>query len=100
MALVCQGVVSQLRNTLRKGVSAAKLRISRRGGFATISQLRNGCTRLRNGTCVPKGHFVAAKIFAEGARRLQNHFTVGDDFRCGRRFSLREQIFAATLFRL
>ena len=83
MALVCQRVVSQLRNTLPNGSSAAKWRISRRGGSAAISQLRNGCTWLRNGTRVPRDLFAAAKIFAEGARRLRNHFTVGSDFRSG-----------------
>ena len=66
MALVCQKVVSQLLNTLRNGVLAAKWRISRRGGFATISQLPKGCTGLRNGTRVPWGLFAAAKIFTEG----------------------------------
>ena len=29
--------------------------------FATISQLRNECTGLQNGTRVPKGGFAAAK---------------------------------------
>ncbi|RVW76836.1 hypothetical protein CK203_043102 [Vitis vinifera] len=79
VALVCQRVVSQLQNTLRNGVSAL-----RSGGYQgveisqTISQLRNGCTWLRNGTRVPKGLFAAAKIFAEGARRLRNGFAVED----------------------
>nr|CAN63922.1 hypothetical protein VITISV_009045 [Vitis vinifera] len=80
MAVVCQRVVSQLRNTLPNGVSAAKWRISRRGGFAAISQLRNGCTGLRNGTRVPRDLFAAAKIFAEGAWRLQNHFAARGRF--------------------
>ena len=35
-----------------------------------ISQLRNGGTWLQNGTRVPRSLFAAAKIFAEGARRL------------------------------
>nr|CAN77218.1 hypothetical protein VITISV_036422 [Vitis vinifera] len=82
-ALVCQRVVSQLRNTLQNGVSTAKRRISRRGGSAAISQLRNGCTWLRNGTRVPWGLFTAAKIFAEEDGRLQNHFTAGSHFRSG-----------------
>ena len=43
----------------------------------------NGCTGLRNGTRVPKGHFAAAKIFVEGDRRLRNDFAAGDDFRSG-----------------
>ena len=46
-----------------------------------ISQLQNGGTTLRNGTRVPKGHFAAAKIFAEEDRRLRNHFATGSDFR-------------------
>ncbi|KAL6325941.1 hypothetical protein AAG906_038432 [Vitis piasezkii] len=82
VALLCQRVVSQLQNTLRNGVSAAKRWISRRGKFAAISQLRNGCTWLRNGTRVPRGLFATAKIFAEGARRLKW-------FRSGNRFSQR-----------
>ena len=55
----------------------------RNGGSPSveISQLRNGCTWLRNGTCVPRGFFAAAKIFAKGARRLQNGFTVEIGFR-------------------
>ena len=40
------------------------------------SQLRNGCTSLRNGTRVPRDLFAAAKIFTEGAWRLRNHFAV------------------------
>nr|CAN65129.1 hypothetical protein VITISV_034758 [Vitis vinifera] len=67
-------MASQLRNTLRNGVLAVKWGISRCGSFATISQLRNG-------TRVPKGHFAAAKIFADDARRLRNHFAAGNDFR-------------------
>ena len=83
MALVCQMVVSQLRNTLPNGASVAKRWISRRGKFAAISQLRNGYTGLWNGTRVPKDLFAAAKIFAEGVRRLQNHFAARSDFRSG-----------------
>ena len=76
----CQRVVSQLRNTLRNGVSAMKRWISRLGKFAAISQLRNGCTWLQNGTRVPRGLFAAVKIFAEGARRLRNGFVAEIDF--------------------
>ena len=67
----------QMASRLQNGGS------SRRGGFAAISQLRNGCTWLRNGTRVPRDLFTAAKIFAEGARRLRNHFAAGSDFRSG-----------------
>ena len=42
--------------------------------FATISQLRNECTGLRNGTSVPKGCFATAEILAEGAIGLRNGF--------------------------
>ena len=83
MALVCQRVVSQLQNTLQNGASAAKRRISRHGKLATILQLRNGCTWLRNGTRVPWGLFATAKIFAEEDGRLRNHFIARGDFRSG-----------------
>ena len=48
----------------------------RNGGFQGVEvlQLRNGCTGLRNGTRMPRDLFAAAKIFVEGAWRLQNHF--------------------------
>ena len=39
----------------------ARWRILRCGGFAAISQLRNECTRLPNGTRVPKSGFATAK---------------------------------------
>ena len=39
----------------------ARWRILRCGDFATISQLWNECPGLKNGTCVPKGGFTAAK---------------------------------------
>ena len=61
MALVCQKVVLQLRNTLPNGILTVKWRISRCGGFAAISQLRNECTGLPNGTRVPKSGFAASK---------------------------------------
>ena len=47
------------------------------------SQLRNGCTSLRNGTRVLRDLFAAAKIFTEGAWRLRNHFAARIDFRSG-----------------
>ena len=56
MALVCQRVVSHLRNTLPNSISAAKWRISRRGGFAAISQLRN------EGNCAAKWHSCAKRV--------------------------------------
>ena len=83
MALVCQRVVLQLRNTLPNGVSVAKWKISRPGGFVAISQLWNGCTGLRNGTRVPRALLTAAKIFAEEDGWLRNHFTAGSHFRSG-----------------
>ena len=67
MALVCQKLASQLRNTLPNGAFPAKLRISCFGGSQPLSQLRNG------GSCAAKWHscakvgFAAAKIFAERA---------------------------------
>ncbi|WKA10557.1 hypothetical protein VitviT2T_028122 [Vitis vinifera] len=84
MALMCQRVVSQLRNTLSNGFSAAKWRISRRGDFAAISQLRNRCTGLRNGTCVPRGLFAAAKNFRKEG------WAAAKPFRSGRPFSQRQ----------
>ena len=74
MALVCQKVVSQPRNTLRNGALAAKLGIFTLWSFAVVSQLRNG------GSCAAKWHscakigFVAAKIFAERGLRLRTGF--------------------------
>ena len=44
------------------------------GDFAVISQLRNEVTVLRNGTRVPRGGFVTAKIFAEGGMGLRKSF--------------------------
>ena len=67
----------QMASQLRNGG------FSRYGGFAATSQLRNRCTGLRNGTHVPRDLFAAAKIFAEGAWRLRNHFAARIDFRSG-----------------
>ena len=72
--------ISQLRNEgteLQNGTHVP------RDGFATISQLRNEGGDLRNGTRVPKGCFAVTKIFAEGDRRLQNHFAAGGNFHSG-----------------
>ncbi|WKA10538.1 hypothetical protein VitviT2T_028104 [Vitis vinifera] len=72
MALVCQKLVSQLRNTLLNGALAAKLEIFTLWSFVAVSQLRNG------GSCAAKWHscakldFVAAKISAENSNELQN----------------------------
>ena len=62
----------------------ARWRILKHGDFATISQLRNECTGLPNGTRVPKGRFTAAKHPSKWrlcckmedfkAWRLRNHF--------------------------
>ena len=76
MALVCQGVVSQLRN----GGSATKFGILRRGGFRNCEMRWGG---LRNGTRVPNGCFATAKIFAEGGMGLQNDFAAYGRFRKG-----------------
>ena len=83
MALVCQGVVSQLRNHLRNGGSAGKMGIFRHGGFRKHFAVAKweGEGGLRNGTHVPKGCFAATKIFAEGGRRLRNHFAADGRFR-------------------
>ena len=55
-----------------------------KGAFSQpISQLRNEGGGLRNGTRVPRGGFAAAKIFAEGVMRLQNHFAAKGLFRSG-----------------
>ena len=65
MALVCQKVVSQLRNILLNGALAAKLGVFTLCDFAAISQLRNEIH------CVAKWHscakigFAAAKYPAE-----------------------------------
>ena len=67
MALMCQGVVSQLRNQLRNGAMATKLEFLRLWGFRRAFpswEMRGGV--LRNDTRVPRGCFAAAKIFAEG----------------------------------
>ena len=56
MALVCQKVVSQSRNTLRNGALAAKLGIFTLWSFAAVSQLQN---TLRNGALPAKmGSFM------------------------------------------
>ena len=81
MALVCQRVVSQLRNSLRNGALAAKSGSFYALDFAAISQLRNGVTVLRNGIRVPRGGFAAMKIFAEGGMGLRNHFAAQWSFR-------------------
>ena len=79
MALVCQGVVLQLRNHLRNGGSTAKCGVFRRGGFlkhfAATKWGRGGGRGLRNGTRVPKGPF------AEEGMRLRNHFATVGRFR-------------------
>ena len=74
MALMCQRGASQLRNTLRNGALVAKLGVFTLWDFVAVSQLRNEVTVLRNGTCVSRGCFAAAKIFAERGLRLRNDF--------------------------
>nr|CAN66400.1 hypothetical protein VITISV_026846 [Vitis vinifera] len=63
---------------LRKGGSPGV------GKITANSQLRNGGTRLRNGTRVSRRAFVVAKIFAAGVRWLRNGFTAEIDFRSGK----------------
>ena len=75
MALVCQKVVSQLRNTLRDGALAAKLGIFTLCSFAAVSQLRNG------GSCAAKWHSCAKLGFAEESIELRNDFAKDDHFR-------------------
>ena len=87
MALVCQKVISQSRNTLRNGALPAKLGVfmlhchftaakhPAKWGFGCeirsfyASQPFRSCkmrvTVLRNGTCVPKVGFAVAKLPAE-----------------------------------
>ena len=78
-----KGVFRSCETPCEIGVWLRKLEISRFGDFAAISQLRNGVTVLRNGTRVPRGGFAAAKIFAEGAIGLRNHFAAKWHFRRG-----------------
>ena len=65
MALMCQGVVSQLWNHLRNGGAAAKIGVFRRGGFRRAFRSCEMKGRLRNGTRVPKGCLSTAKNFVE-----------------------------------
>nr|CAN62947.1 hypothetical protein VITISV_017684 [Vitis vinifera] len=58
MALVCQKVVSQLRNTLQNGALAAKLGFFTFWYFAAVSQLRNEVH------CAAKWHSCAKMCFA------------------------------------
>ena len=62
MALVCQRVISQLRNSLRNGALAAKS-----GSFYALGfrSCKMRVTVLRNGTRVPKVGFAAAKYPAK-----------------------------------
>ena len=78
----------------RRADFAAEGRFHNEGAFSQpisqpISQLRNGEWGLRNDTRVPKGGFAAAKIFAEGAMRLRNHFAAKGLFRSGGLISQR-----------
>ena len=68
-------MVPRLRNGGSQGVEK----------IAANSQLRNGGTRLRNGTCVPRRVFEAMKIFAASARQLRNGFAAEIDFRSEKR---------------
>ena len=67
IALVCQGVVSQLWNHLRNGGMAAKIGVFKLWGFRSC-EIQGG---LRNGTHVSRGCFAegvhgAAKSFRSG----------------------------------
>ena len=70
MALVCQRVVSQLRNTLPNGILAAKWRISRLAGFAAAKRVYglakwHSCAKgpLRSCENFCRGRLEAAKPF-------------------------------------
>ena len=65
MALVCQKVVSQLRNTLRNGALAAKLGFFTFWDFACVSQLRNEVHCAAKWHSCAKVGFAAAKSSAE-----------------------------------
>ena len=58
MALVCQKVILQLRNTLQNGALVAKLGFFTFWDFAAISQLQN------EGHCAAKWHSCAKNGFA------------------------------------
>ena len=72
MALVCQKVVSQLRNTLRNGALAAKLEVFTLWDFGVVSQLRNEVHCAAKWHSCAKRGFAAAKIFVERGLRLRN----------------------------
>ena len=74
MALMCQRVVSQLRNPLRNGSLAMKIGVLKFWGFRSpfrSCEMKGG---LRNGTRVPMGGFVATKIFAERGHGAEKSF--------------------------
>ena len=74
MALVCQKLVSQLRNTLPNGALAAKLGFFTFWDFAAVSQLRNEGHYVAKWHSCTKNGFAVAKIFAERGLRLRNGF--------------------------
>ena len=97
MALVCQGVVLQLRNHLRNGGAAAKIGVFRCGGFRKAfgnCEMRLEATKWHS--CV-KGVFCNYENFRKGGawgyeRRpdfatatwwLQNYFAAKERFRRG-----------------
>ena len=112
VALMCQRVVSQLRNTLRNGASATKRWISRRGKnhshFAAakrwyLAAKWHSCAKepLRSCENFRRGRKAAVKWFRSGDWFSQR----GEGFsqrllRAAKKFSQREAIFAVAYFRL
>ena len=92
MALMCQKLVSQLRNTLPNGALAAKLEFFTFWSFAAVSQLRNG------GSCAAKWHSCAILGFAERGMRLRIGFAAKCRFRRGCEIS-QIPVFALFLLR-
>ena len=122
LALVCQRGVSQLRNILPNGASAAKRRVSRRGkNHSQFAATKRWYPAAKWHSCVKKGfrsceNFrsgckVAAKWFHSGDRFSkrevgfsQQHLRAAKFFRSGMQFSQRPsfayEIFVAKAFSL
>ena len=83
MALMCQKVVLQLRNTLQNGALIAKLRFFTFWDFAVISQLRNEVH------CAAKWHSCAKIGFAASKYPAKWSFGISQLFRsCEMRFTV------------
>ena len=70
MALVCQGVVSQLRNHLRNGVMAAKIGVLKLCGFRRAFRSQGLISQRASWGC--KNIFQPRVIFVEGPFGLRN----------------------------